>query len=447
MAQTGLTLVADTEIARLVPSPAEQPRPATVSPMSKTLWHRIAARRGQALRIAIGLSLAGAGAALYAPDLLYTSSTEAVLNARTIEIAAPIEGRVTAAPPVEGTKVAAGAALMTIENAVVDRGRLGELEATRTRTAAELAGAKQLIQSLRTQMASLEEQAAAYRRDVVARLDLAAREAAADLAAAEAGAAEADNTLSRKRTLAASGWASAADLDQADKSAARKAAEVERARLAAERHKQEAEAATRGVFVTDNNNGTPYAQQRIDEFSLRLAEAEAQVAGLTARLVQLDEQAAAERSRTERLATAELHAPVAGIVWRPNVAAGSAVGRDRQMLTLIDCSSLFVTAGFSGRQFDNLRPGARATVRVSDSGAEYAGTVVDVRAVAGNEADDHFAAPLPRLGARQVMALLKLDDPGAMASEKYCNVGRRVDVRFNDLTPAKTETRLAADVR
>jgi hypothetical protein len=106
-------------------------------------------------------------------------------------------------------------------------------------------------------------------------------------------------------------------------------------------------------------------------------------------------------------------------------------------MTLIDCSSLFVTASFSSRHFDDLRPGAPATVHVIDTGADFAGTVVDVRAMRGGESSDHFAAPLPQIGERQVMALVRLDDPSAMAGEKYCNVGRRVDVRFKDLASAK----------
>lgn len=442
MPTSGLALVADTDIARFAPQPGvRQP-----SPIFVPLWQRLAARRGQALRIALGLSLAAAGAALYAPDVLYTSSSEAVLNARTVTITAPIDGRVTAAPSSEGMAIAAGAPLLTIENPVVDRSRLGELEAARTRTEAELTAAKGLIDTLRRQTAGLEQQSAAYRQGVVARLDLAAQEAHATLTAAEASAAEARNTLARKQTLAASGWASAADFDHAAQMSARADAEAGRARLTAARQKQELEAVQHGVFVAEDNNGAPYAQQRTDEFRLRIAEAQAQADALAARLAQTEEQAAAERRRVDRLAAAELRAPVAGVVWRPDVTVGSSVGRDREMMTLIDCSSLYVTASFSSRQFDNLHPGAQATVRVADSGKRYAATVVDVRAVNG-EANDHFAAPLPRLGTRQVMAVLRLDDPGAMESAKYCGVGRRVDVRFNDLAPATAETKIASDAR
>jgi hypothetical protein len=47
--------------------------------------------------------------------------------------------------------------------------------------------------------------------------------------------------------------------------------------------------------------------------------------------------------------------------------------------------------------------------------------------------EERFAAPLPPLGARQVLAIIQLDNAAALASEKYCNVGRKVEVRFTDL--------------
>jgi hypothetical protein len=38
------------------------------------------------------------------------------------------------------------------------------------------------------------------------------------------------------------------------------------------------------------------------------------------------------------------------------------------------------------------------------------------------------------------LAIIRLDDPKALASEKYCNVGRRVEVRFADLGTAQAAT-------
>jgi multidrug resistance efflux pump len=445
MAFADTALSANTIIDRAVAS-FDGAAPVSASP-TKALWRRLAQRRGQVLRVGIGASLLAAAATIYAPDMLYTTSSEAVLNARTITIATPIDGRVAGAVPAEGTEIAAGQRLMTVENPVVDRSRLEALEADRTRAQAELNGEKQLITSLNDAMSGLAAQLTDYRHSTTERLSFAAKEAQTSLDAAEASVTEAQATLARKQSLVPQGIVSKVDLDQAQKNAAHATAEAERARLAVKRIGEERDAADRGVFIAENNNGAPYAQQRIDELKLRLAEALSQTAGLSARLTQLDGQVAAEAVRVDHLALSTLHAPAAGIVWRPRVTVGSTVGHGNEMMTLIDCSTLFVTASFSAKKFDDLRPGAQAMVRVSDSGAEYTATVVDVRAVRGSDAGD-FAAPLPQLGAHQVMALLRIDNPGAMTGEKYCNVGRHVEIRFKDFNvanaaPAAT-TKLAA---
>jgi multidrug resistance efflux pump len=298
MASAKLALVADvtTETVHA---------PDALSPLAKA-WRLFAARRGQVIRVGIGVSLLAAGAAIYAPDILYTTSSEAVINARTVTIAAPIGGRVVVAPPAEGTSVNADTPLLRIDNPVVDRGHLSDLEATRTRTAAELDASAQLIKSLEQQIGTLDTQAATYRTAAIDRLDLAAREAQAELVAAQSNAAEADRTLARKQSLSASGWVSTADLDAAQRAATSADANAERARLAAKRLADEADAARRGVFINDSTNGAPYAQQRVDEFRLRLAEAKANASASQARLAQLEDEIAAEKARVEHLSTAEL---------------------------------------------------------------------------------------------------------------------------------------------
>jgi hypothetical protein len=71
------------------------------------------------------------------------------------------------------------------------------------------------------------------------------------------------------------------------------------------------------------------------------------------------------------------------------------------------------------------------------------GPVVDTRATQGSHAEERFAAPLPKLDERQILAILRLDDTQALGSQKYCNVGRRVEVRFPESAEAAAAPRLA----
>ena len=101
-------------------APSSSPAPATGS--------RPAVSRNRLVRIGLGICLLAAAGAIYAPDILFTTSSEAIVNARIVTLAAPIDGRAVEAPPPEGTVVAADSPLLTIENPTVDRGRLQDLE-------------------------------------------------------------------------------------------------------------------------------------------------------------------------------------------------------------------------------------------------------------------------------------------------------------------------------
>jgi hypothetical protein len=109
---------------------------------------------------------------------------------------------------------------------------------------------------------------------------------------------------------------------------------------------------------------------------------------------------------------------------------------------LIDCSDLYATAAFSGKQFDDLYPGRTALVHVLGADQDYPATIVDARAVSGTDAQERFAAPLPKLSGRQILAVLRIENAKTLAAENYCGVGRRVEVRLTDKSaPAFRSTR------
>ena len=385
---------------------------------------------GWLARIGLAVALIAAGAAIYGPQLIYTTSSEGVLNARIITITSPIEGRIAAAPPAEGTVLSAETPVATVENPIVDRGRLVDLETTRARTASDLRSAKHLVEALTAQIGTLDDQKRQYLAATVTRLSLALKEAQADATAAAATAADTRHNYERKRSLQIAVTVSAADVDQTRQAAIRAEAIAARARFTAQRLGEELDAAKKGVLVGADRNDVPYSQQRVDEFRFRKSEAEAQVAALTTQLEQLDEQLVAERTRAASLASSVLQAPVPAVVWRSLVTNGSAVARDAEVMTLINCAQIYATATFTARHFDDLYPGRRANVHIVGTNADYPATVVGTRAMQAPSTEDRFAAPLPKISDGQLIAILRLDDPGSLTSTNYCNVGRRVDVRL-----------------
>lgn len=391
---------------------------------------------GRWLRVVVGLAVLGAPLAIYLPYLLNTITREAVVNARVVPVYAPIEGEIRGTPPAAGTAVTAGAGLLAIANPTLDRGRLGQLEAEATALRARHAALGHAEQDLVAIAAELEARMASYRDAASRRSATLVDEAAAAVDAAQAQLRERTADLERKRRSRPSGAVSAAGLEAAEAAAAGAAAELSQARRSRDRSAIEHDWLAQGVFVADTRNDVPYSQQRIDEVRIRLVELRSELGQAAASLATAEAALADERRRVAMLAEARVAAPRSGIVWQPLALAGDWVGRRAELLRMIDCDDLFVTARLSTRYFDSIRPGDAASVRLPDGERELAGIVEGLRGMGASDPNDRLAAAMPPLEPGEFVAVVRLDGrqlrdvPG-----EFCHVGRAVEVRFPAATP------------
>jgi len=110
-----------------------EPREAPVEPPKPGLMDRLKSmpsRQGAKSLIAIVVALALGWIPLQ--RLLATTSAEATVNARLINLRAPIDGQVSLVAPTlaVGTEVEPGETLLKLTNARADRGRLDDLRRT-----------------------------------------------------------------------------------------------------------------------------------------------------------------------------------------------------------------------------------------------------------------------------------------------------------------------------
>lgn len=389
-------------------------------------------RNGRYLRAGIGVALLGLGAAVYLPHALYTISDQAVINARTVSLITPIEGVVARRLPEDGTFVATGDVLTVIENRAVDRSREQHLQS-------ELHGLEQRLAALVDTDAELAQLSTAlsgdlkaFRKASVARLETMVREAGADADSARAAAREASREAGRKRQLVAGGVVSVAAAEASEDRAARAAAEAERATLHVQRLSQELEAARKGMYLLEARNDVPYTRQRIDELAVRRIDIAAQRRELTARREATELALQAERNRLSLMARTEVVAPIDGIVWRPQISAGTWVAPSSPLVTLIDCRTRFVSVRLPGRSFERLQPGTGATIRVLGADRTESAVVQDVRGMGAKEQQDRLAAPIPELNQGELIAILTLhSNATATEGRAFCDVGRRVEVTLD----------------
>ena len=161
------------------------------------------------LRVIIAIALGGVVVWAMAPYATSYVSSNAVVNAPLNTVLSPMQGRITQRSPPVGTRVAAGAPLVTIEVKERDRRYLEDLRARLAMLGEHLASAEVEAAKLAAMEEILSARIRSYRTRTLARLAAAMREAEAALAAAEAGRDNAAATLRRAETLVRQGHATA----------------------------------------------------------------------------------------------------------------------------------------------------------------------------------------------------------------------------------------------
>jgi multidrug resistance efflux pump len=408
-----------------------RPRSADLAETGKPAfaWRRVG-------KFAFGAALLAAGLLTIYQQLVVRVSRDAVINARIAVIRAPIDGIATAAVTTPGTEIKAGTPIGRVEDPLADDARLAQLVREASATELERDSLARRLGDLDRARAVAEAQAEAYRVGRVRQLELRIEETRANLAAATEREGDADATAARGAALHTRGFQS----DEAQEKA-RHAQEIERQGVVATRKRLDAlsvelDAARNGTFLGDSYNDVPSSLQRARELALRVAETQTAIDDQARKTEAVHAQLAAERERLGAHTKATLTAPVEGQLWTVQAAPGEYVRKGQDILTVLDCSTVVVTASVTERDYNELRLGDRVRFRVSGTNRDYAGRIAKLGSTTT------FAIP-PAPGRQQIVVSLS-DLPAG--SEDGCAVGRTGEVTFDDTGRGLT-ARLARSLR
>ena len=134
-------------------------------------------------------------------------------------------------------------------------------------------------------------------------------------------------------------------------------------------------AAHKGTYLGDNYNDVPSSFQRSRELTVRIEEIEAALNQLERKQETLTAELAAEQKRLAARSSTRLAAPIDGNLWTVQAASGEYVRKGQELFTVLDCSTVVVTASVSERDYNQLRLGDPVRFRVSGSNREYNGTI------------------------------------------------------------------------
>lgn len=387
-----------------------------------------AKNRTKLIKVSIGVVIVAAVGYLPVRALLQTTSTEAIVNARLVTLRAPIEGEVGAglSSLVVGTQLDPGAPLLKIANRRADRGRLDDLRRLIGQLEGERAALATRNDDLRGLHAELVGQTQAFKEARQRQLDARIAELRSEVAGAGANRAETERALARATSLHESGTITNAAFEKVKRDVT-----VTTEAEAALRHRLtgvevERAALARGVFVGDSYNDQPRSSQRADEIAQRLSEVTADIRERDVRLAALRTELAEETRRYEALATTELTAPVRGSVWEVLTAPGETVVRGQELVRLLDCSGLVVTATVGETAYNRLKIGAPARFRLRGESTDHKGRIIGLTGVA--TAPANLAIQPAALAKEPYRVTVALPD---MARAGPCDVGRTGRVTFD----------------
>ena len=321
-------------------------------------------RQGAKSLIAIAVALALGWIPLQ--RLLATTSAEATVNARLINLRAPIDGKVTLIAPTlaVGTEVEPSETLLYLANPRADRGRLDDLRRTINGLTSDMHAAEQRVAQLKGIEANLLAQRNAFQEGRIRQLEARAAELNVQITTAEAMHADAHEAMERSKKLRQTGSQTIATLLHAERDFKTTQLSIEAARIRLEGNKIELDAAKKGLFVGDSYNDLPRSAQRLDEVRQQILDGSARIEENKGRLGYLEKELAAE---TEQFAThshADVNATVRGRIWEVLTANGEEVRVGQDLLRVLDCAGAVVTATVSEGVYNKLWIGQQAHFRL-----------------------------------------------------------------------------------
>jgi multidrug resistance efflux pump len=416
------------------PGEAEKPKeeiakfPWNVENLYQNAFVRRAAKSAAALA-AVGLVVW-----MPAQRLFQTTSVEAIVNARTLTLRAPIDGTVSSVPTVlaVGATFPSGTALLRITNSRADRTRFDDLRRLEERTKIENAGLKTRLTSVEQMHGEFVEQTQLFQRGRIAQLEARVEESKSNLAAANTRQQETAAVLERALELGVNGYQPKALLQKV-----RRDDEIAKQDARAIEHRikgiiVELESARSGSFLGDSYNDRPRSSQRADELQQQIIELSSQLAEKQSTLLQLQNEINVERDRLQLNSDASVLAPSSSTVWELLTASGEHVQRGQDLMRLLDCNAALVTAVVSEAVYNRLQIGSAASFRLRDGYVAMPGRVVNLTGIA-SAAANYAIAPSSLLKEQYRVAV---EVPDLADNGQGCNLGRTGQVIFSQTTAA-----------
>jgi len=388
--------------------------------------------RSRFARILLASILFGVSAWAFAPYLKYRIAPSAFINAELLRVTAPIAGRLTQDLPRKGEFVARPEKVTLIDSMAPDRRHLLDIERQYSTSKENAELARKQLDEIAAIDVELDPRIGAYRDGMINRLGHEVEEAEAERNGCLAEISQRIDVGSRMKALVEAGTASQIRTAEALAIQEATSTRCHMAEARVLRLQVELKAAQDGVYLSDGASDVPYSQQQRDHLILRRQDLQTLLLQETRRISQLTDEIAEERIRMSRVDRYDLTLPPSHVIWSVAASPGSAVIEGQTLLDLADCGSRFVAVELPARDFEQIKAGDRAAVRLIGSNDWTEGKVRQVRGSAARADDRLLAAQVPTPNAGNITVEVSLErDVTPADGNGFCDIGRMAEVRFD----------------
>jgi multidrug resistance efflux pump len=388
--------------------------------------------RNRLVRVMLALALVGFSVWGFLPYVAYRIAPMAFVNAELVRVVAPIPGRLSRHLPRKGDFIEELVTVSLITSLSTDRRHLLNLEREYAVAEEHAALARKQLEEVAVASDELQRRVISFREGTIKRLGDEITETQTEKDGCLAEANQRQDVESRMELLVAHGNTS--EIRTSESRAMREAittrCAVDEAHL--KRLQDELASAQQGIFVRDGANDVPYSQQQRDRLLVRRQELETLALDGGARSRQLAGEIADEKGRIDQLDHSDLLLPQNHLVWSVSASPGSAVIEGQTLLDLADCAHLFLAVQLPERDFEQIKGGDPAYVRLIGSDDWTLGEVRQVRGSAARTDDRLLAAQIPSPDGGKITVEVGLPRGAALADRNsFCNIGRLAEVRFD----------------
>jgi multidrug resistance efflux pump len=389
--------------------------------------------RSRAVRLGLVVTLIAVAGWAFLPLVTSRISSSAFVNAKLLRVAAPIAGRLTSDLPHKGEFIGKPITVTLIDVLMPDRRRIIHFDSQYTVAKGRADLARKQLAAIAVADAEFAKRMQIFRDGMIERLGHARDEAEAEKTGCLAEAGQRRDVGSQMQQLVKAGTASPMRTAEALALLGSTSTRCDMADARLRRLQSELTSAKEGVFLGDGANDAPYSQQQRDRLLLRQQELETTALEESLLASQAAAEAAEERKYFERLSHFDLTLPANYVVWSVPASPGTTVSESQILLDLADCEHRFVEVELPERDFERIKHGAPAFIRLIGSSEWTQGQILQARGSAASPDDRLIAARVQRPDQNLKSITVEVDlpsDDSQTSRENFCNIGRLAEVRF-----------------